>query len=235
MRSSSILVKFVTLASVIGIVAATGDVDVKVVECSKCDSCCKSGVQCISGSAMGYGGYTCLPLSFTTQMPTTLKLPGGATTTTSSPRTTCTSGAGGPCRPTETGKSPSVPIPTTRGNNTIVTTGPTRNTTIVVPTSISRPGNSTSRPGNQTSTTATRSSGGSGGGAGTGTGSTPTGGSGSGSGSGSGGGAGGAGTTIVPAATTSRPAGSTSTGAADRNGGSVLAVVVLGSLVWFLG
>jgi len=66
---------------------------------------------------------------------------------------------------------------------------------------------------------------------------TPTGGtgSGSGSGSGSGGGSGGSssGGSVAPAATSTKSPGST--GAAARNGGSVVAVVLLGSLVWLLG
>ena len=61
-------------------------------------------------------------------------------------------------------------------------------------------------------------------------GSTPTGGTSSGSGSGSGGSSRG---TAAPAATTTAPGGAT--GVAAKNGGSVLAVMLLGSLVGLLG
>lgn len=204
MRSSSILAKLVTLASIVGIVAATGDVSVSLIG---------SPTTTIS-ECTASGGCKSVPLpKTTTDIPsTTCK---SCQTSTSSPV---------PTPPTVTPPTvtpPTVTPPTPKGNNHTVTTptGPPKNSTIY-PTG-----------GNRTSTT------GSGGGATTKSGSAPTGGSGSGSGGGSGGSSGGAGsstgTGAPAAATTSSPAGSS--GVADRNGASMVAVVVLGSLVWLLG
>ena len=107
------------------------------------------------------------------------------------------------------------------------TPGPIRDPKISMNTPTGSLKSDTSSPptgGNPTSTGA------SGGGATTKSGSTSIGGTGSGSGSGSGGSSGG---TVAPAATTIAPGGST--GVATRNGESIVAVVLLGSLVELLG
>ncbi|CUS15460.1 unnamed protein product [Tuber aestivum] len=219
MRTSSILVKLVTLASLAGIVAAVGE----TVNCALCTACCGSGVQCINNDPMGY---SCVPIS--ASAPSTRTSDG--TRSSAAPSTTAElpCSRGGQCRSGDLGRStteiprtscatcrtsPQVPIVTTpasRGNSTSRPTGMTtmpRNSTVPLPTG-------TSKPANQT-TVATGS-------AGAKTGGAPTGGSGT--------TGGGAGNTVSPAATSTRSI-IGSTGAADRNSASMLAVAVLGSLL----
>ncbi|PUU73744.1 hypothetical protein B9Z19DRAFT_1094484 [Tuber borchii] len=182
MRTSSILAKLITLASIVGIVAA-----------QRSPSTCTASGQCGSGDLGGTRAN--LPRTFCLSCATVIPVMDAHTTMNI---------------PTGSLKSdPSSPL-----------TG--RNPTSTV---ASRGGATTKSGSSSSSRNSSSSSSGSGGSSG----STPTGGTSSGSGSGSGGSSDG---TVAPAAITTAPGGST--GVAARSGGSVVAVVLLGSLVGFL-